>query len=377
MKYTDSHGITVHISPWLDCGYRLKNLVLNLSIGGELTNGSIELEGLIVISETLETLDTCNTGEITIEKEGRSSYIGKFFVTSRAHTVNGNAVLNFVCVPDPKYVRDKIKMTYIGTMEEVLEEIYPNLDIQCESDIQGERTFHQNSIPSAYYLPKLAAGYRKNIVYGYDMDTFFIKEAYTQDELDNAPIIIATLDQDTSGYEKEYNPELYSQPKNDWESEEENQLGEDYSELQARFVRSVQKRGDIFYVYKDFEDLRENATINRTQNNSSYYQTKTIRAKDWPDYELGEVVYFNLAETEQSDTYYPHNYYIVSGIRISFSTKGQFIFETTFAGLEENGLISLDNDYEDDPTSDEEEPTYFRDEEGNQTQLKDAGYTVN
>lgn len=370
MKYTNSSGVTIEILPWSDSGYKLDQFTLRCSLGGDIAGGKIILNGVVSSEEANQAQEECIDGTVTIEKEGRESIEFSYFITNRNY-LDGNLVLDYVSVSDPKYFRDKIKMTYKGTLDSILTQLYPDIDIRCSTDIQGELTFHQNNISNIELFSKLAPGYRRNVIFGFLYDKFLIKDTCNQEELDNAKAFLATKAQLSTTYGKKYNAELYTPPFNAWESPEKNGLGEDYSDRQPRFIRSIQKRGETSYVNASHAQLYENSMINKALISSYYFHRQKVSLTEWPEYAVGDVLIYDVAENTGRDVSWPHKYYLVTSMSMFMAGSGSkaiaalgkdFSIETTFVGLEEDGSIALDREEGEDPSRQEEErePVYYR-----------------
>lgn len=381
MKYTNSYGVSIDILPWLDSGYKFERFSINCSLGGTLAQGQIGLNGVVSSEEATEAQEECLDGTIIIEKEGRDRVEFSYFITNRNY-LDGRLTLDFVCVSDPKYFRDKLKMTHKGTLDDILKQLYPDIDIECSTDIQGELTFHQSNISNVELFASLAPGYRKNVIFGFIYDRFLIKDTCNQEELDNAKPFLATKDQISTTYGKKYDPNLYMPPFNAWETPERNGLGEDYSDRQPRFIRSIQKRGQTSYVNSTHAQLYENSMVNRALLSSSYFHKQSVSLAEWPEYSVGDILMYDVAESSGRDTSWPHKYYLVYSMSMFMAGSGSGItrngkdFEvaSAFVGLEEDGSIALNRDEGEDPSRQEEEkdPVYFRDDENEPQSLPRA-----
>jgi hypothetical protein len=368
MKYTHSSGISVEVLPWMDCGFKLASISLNASLGGAPSEGVLNLEGFVTSEETNQATENLDYGTIYIEKDNRPALEVKFFVIKREY-IKDVLRLRYICISDPKYARDKKKQTYRGTLDEVLNQIYPNTEISCDTDVQGELTFHQNNMTDIELFAKLASGYKRSAIYGFIFDKYMIRETYTLDDLENAKTVKCTRKQLKNRYSKTYNPELYTPPFNAWEDSEKNGLGKDYKDKQPRFIRSIQKRGEVSYVSATHGQLYENSMTNDAYLNSNFFHRQDLELEEWPDYSLGEVVIFNCVEDNDRDTSWPHKYYLVYSLKFfiagnsSIRENGKSLsFQSTFVGLEEDGSIALDKEEGEDPSKKDEskDPIYYR-----------------
>lgn len=371
--YANSQGYSVWFEPWCSSGFRLIDATFEEVLGGDLAGGTVNLVGSSQRG-TQQTREEEYTGKFTIEKNGNLIKTFDVFIVSKSFKKE-RLSMSFVCVTDPKYYRDADIITYSGSLDNIVKQIYPNVDIRCASDIQGEDLhLYQNYETNLVFLNKIAAGFRKNSVFGHTLEKFIIKETCTKEEMDSALLVASHPDSQTPG-NKPYTKSLYYSPTNLWtDGKDDRRVGKDYSKVQSRYIRSISHMGDISYMERDTAQLLENVEKNIVNLGSSYFQRLNFSLKDIPPYGLGDVVEYFRTDISASGIEWPYRYYLVYSTYLYFSTSGtgkidprsrkpsDFSYLTTLVGLEEDGKIALAKTEEEDPTLEEQkkEPTYFR-----------------
>lgn len=360
----DSQGYSVYLEPWCSQGFRLVDVYFNESLGGELAGGTVNLVGS---SErgTQQTREDVYTGKFIIEKNNNLIKSFDVFITQK-NSKRESLSMTFVSVTDPKYCRDEDIITYEGTLDDIVKQVYPNIDLRCSSDIQGPIKLFQNYETNLSFLNRVAAGFKRNSVFGHSLEKFFIKETCTKEEMDRA-LLVASIPESQSPGVKIYNKSLYYSPVNLWEEgKDDKRVNKDYSKYQSRFLRSISQMGNISYMAREHSQLFENIEKNISNLSSNYFQKLGFVLPDIPPYNLGDVVEYFRTDIVKSKIQWPYKYYLVYATNMYFSTPGtgkrKFSYSTTLVGLEEDGKIALMKTEEEDPTLEEQkkEPTYYR-----------------
>lgn len=379
IRYQNQYGYSVNLSPWLDNGYRLISLELNSSLGGNLSFGTINLVGSQDNLTTLELKESFYSGVLSILDQGVIIKEFNIFIVNRI-SKREELTLGFVCIPNSKYVRDLHSKTHVGNLKEIIEKIFYEhenfLDIQGESDIQGDVTLYQSSETDISFLSKVISGYQSDGIFGYSWDKLIIKKTCTPEELQNAPIIEA-LNEEQAPASKTYNKDLYNAPKNLWEEgKDDERVGEDYTDREPIFVRACSFMEDsIQYMGIDQYHMIMNSKKNIINLGSDYFQKLKLTLKTFPKVQIGEVVRYYRNDIQASDLIWPYEYYLVYGTRMYFSTSGtgvtdpttnketgDYNFDIILVGLEEDGSIALEKTKEQDPTlnaDDRGDPDYM------------------
>ena len=368
-RYQNQYGYTINVDPWFNMGYRLVSAELYESLGGDLAYGTLRMIGSQSNLESLMIRDVLYTGTFSILDKGTVVKKFKVFFNSKSYK-REVLTLGFICIPDPKYVRDLITQSYNGTLQDIIQSMFTEedyLDIKCESDIQGEIRLYQTNESDTSFLKKILSGYRRNSVYGYSWDHLIIKETCTPEEIREAPVVEA-LSEEQSPATKSYTKSLYYNSKDYW--------SEGYNTLSPDNLRSAAFMGGRpSYVSPQHQDLIMNSQKNIANLGSSYFHQITITLKTLPSYQIGDVVRYYRVDTQHSHLIWPYKYYLVYGNRMFFSTsgtgvtdpmaprnQGDYTFSTVLVGLEEDGSIALDKTEEQDPTltlEDQGEPSFL------------------
>ena len=368
-RYQNQYGYTINVDPWFNMGYRLVSVELVEVLGGGLARGILRMIGSQSNLESLMIRESLHTGTFSILKSGTVVKEFKVFFNSRTYK-REMLTLGFVCIPDPKYVRDLITQSYRGELQDIIQSIFTEegfLDIRCMSDIQGEIRLYQTNESDISFLERILSGYRRNSVYGYSWEHLIIKETCTPEEIKSAPIVEA-MSEEQSPATKKYTKSLYNASRNRWEE------SEDYSKSSPINVTSTSFMGGrIGYASPQHQDLVMNSKKNIANLGSSYFQRLTITLKALPSYQIGNVVQYYRVDNQNSHLIWPYKYYLVYGNRMFFSTsgtgvtdpmvpknQGNYTFSTVLVGLEEDGSIALDKTEEQDPTlKDQGDPNYL------------------
>jgi hypothetical protein len=393
IRYQNIHGYSINFTPWLDLGYRLVSVELKNTLGGELAGGTIRLVGSQSNLPSLELRENLYSGTVSILDLGVVVKEFKVFFIKKSYK-REELSLDFVCIPDPKYVRDLHTKTHVGNLRKILEDIFIGsddfLDIRCDSDIQGTMRLYQSSQSDVSFLKDILSGYRRNSVFGYSWDKLVLKETCTPEEMKSAGIIEA-LTEEQSPASNSYDKGLYSVPKNLWEEgKDDSRVGEDYTDRQAINVRASSiMDGKVEYMGTDYYNMINNSKKNLVNLGSDYFQKLSVSLKTFPKYQIGDVVRYYRTDNQVSDMIWPYEYYMVYANRMFFSTSGtgvtdpkapknvgDYTFTTILVGLEEDGSIALDKTEDQDPTiEDSGDPSYIESTKANSF-LNDVKGTV-
>lgn len=381
IRYQNQYGYSVNITPWFDLGYRLVDIELISTLGGPLSRGVLNLVGTQSVLDTQKLREENYSGILSILEEGIVIKEFKFFIINKTFK-REQLRLEFVCIPDPKYLRDLRNKTYKGSLREIIEEIFSGnedfLSIGGDSSVQGTKTLYQYNEPDLNFVWKIISGYYENGIFGYSWDKLIIKKTYDRDEIKEKATLIEALNEEQTPATKSYNNRLYNVPENLWENGQYNsKVSEDYSNVQPIFVRACSFMGDeVKYVGTDQYEMIMNSKKNLSNLNSDYFQKLNVTLKIFPKFQLGDVVEYYRHDVQTSEILWPYHYYLVFGTRMYFTTSGtgvtdprapkkggDYNFTITLVGLEEDGKIAIEKTNEEDPTLTEEErgdPNYLK-----------------
>lgn len=385
IRYQNQYGYSVNITPWFDLGYRLIDVELNNSLGGTLAGGVLNLVGSQSNLETQKLREEYYSGTFSILEEGMVIKEFNFFVVNRVFK-REQLRLEFVCIPDSKYLRDFHNKTYRGNLREIIEEVFSGhedfLSIEGDSSVQGIKTLYQYNESDLSFIGRVISGYHESGIFGYSWDKLIIKKTYDSDEIKEKSILIEALNEEQTPASKSYNNRLYNVPENLWENGKDNpKVGEDYSDFQPIFVRACSFMGDeIKYMGVDQYEMVMNSRKNISNLESDYFQKLNVTLKLFPKFQIGDVVEYYRHDIQTSEILWPYHYYLVFGTRMYFTTSGtgvtdprapkrggDYNFTITLVGLEEDGKIALEKTNDEDPTIPEEErenPSYLKNAEG-------------
>jgi hypothetical protein len=378
IRYQNIYGYSINFTPWLDLGYRLVSVELQNTLGGTLAGGTIRLVGTQSNLPSLELKENLYSGTVSILNFGVTVKEFKVFFVRKTYK-REELALDFVCIPDPKYVRDLHTKTHKGNLQNIIEDIFSSskefLDIRCTSDIQGIMRMYQSNQSDIDFLKNILSGYKRNCVFGYSWDRLILKETCTPEEMNSAKVIEAVTEEQSPA-SNSYDKGLYSVPRNLWEEGKDDlRVGEDYTDRQAINVRASSiMEGKVEYMGTEYYNMVNNSKKNIINLSSDYFQKLTITLKTLPDYQIGDVVRYYRNDNQVSDMIWPYEYYMVYANRMFFATSGtgvtdptvpkdlgDYTFTTVLVGLEEDGSIALDKTEEQDPTIEEQgDPNYIK-----------------
>lgn len=336
MEAIVSNNIKINFLPWFDNGYILKSLYLSEQIGGTLANGTITLE-LVGTEESLLLVTKQFTGKLTIKKDKGDQYEIDIFITNRNYYKN-TLVLNFICIKDKAFFTDLVSLEY-SDITSALNSLYPGkIDIRCESDIDNDIPLIQFMETNQDFCNKLAYSFKKNIVFGYSWDRFFIKEKIGIDSRNNEEpkrYLVGNAGTElVDSYKLSYNSILFEKPLDPWLESEDNK--ENYVDLCSINSRTLKLFNNYVSVGSNYSNLMKNYLFNTTQLNTDMYVSAVVESSNIPEYRLGDTIYFK----ELRDKGLPCNIFLIKSNELSIiyegKTKNQYniSMKSTLIGLE-------------------------------------------
>lgn len=346
MKYTNSSGLSINFTPWFDIGFRFSKLHMVEKIGGHIPGGIITLEhtgGDI----SLKGLSEITEGEISIETKSGILIVSKVFITSKNFLKN-NVELTFVCIKEKEFLYDRHSKVW-DDIEDAIRSLYPGeVDIRCKSDTTSGISLIQSWETDHSFLNRLCLSYKKNTVFGYGWDKLILKDIIGIDSLGRSEpdsVLVTGSDLILSDYiRKNYNHQLFKQPKNPWEEETE------FTELQPKNFQVVVDRGDFRIIGKKHRPLVNNYLYNRRLMETNLFTSIIGKGKVIPVYRLGDTISYVGIEKMYGLENFPYKTFLVSSNEFFISTPesskavdshglSNLSWTTKLIGLEENGKL--------------------------------------
>lgn len=346
MKYTNSSGVSIDFTPWFDLGFRFTKLHMVEKIGGHIPGGVVTLEhagGDI----SLKCLSDVSNGEITIETKSGIRINSKIFITSKNFLKN-NVELTFVCVKDKGFIYDRHSSTW-DDIEDTIKSLYPGeVDIRCKSDTTSGISLVQSWETDHSFLNRLCLSYKKNTIFGYGWDKLVLKDIVGIDSLgrkEPESTLITGSDLILSDYiRKNYDHQLFKQPKNPWEEDPE------FTDLQPKNFQVVVDRGDFRVVRKKYRPLVDNYLYNRRLMETNLFTSIIGKGKVIPQYRLGDTISYVGIDKMYGLENFPYKTFLVSSNEFFISTPessravdshglANLSWTTKLIGLEEGGKL--------------------------------------
>lgn len=361
-------GLKINFTPWFDSDYRFTLLHLYEELGGEIASGHMELE-LAKSEKALKLLDTQKTGTLTITGSTVTPAILDIYVYiyhidyDNEHKVT----MDFVCEKvegDENFYYKKKKSIYTS-IDDIVHNIYPGvIEIRTETDIQEkDPKYWQNDVTDHDFLTRFAYAWKKDSVFGYSWDRFFIKD--TKGKLDSHGNEEVKLwihgDKYNSDmiqlepYYIKYKPDLYNVPIDIWNNKEI--AKKDYSKWEAVNPKVMYKFGELTAFHNSYYQLHYNIEYNRAYMNSDIFQGIKLICHHIPEYRLGDVVEYKKDYNKQPDPIkWNFKYYLVKSNELFIALDGsnavdeygaKFTWTSKLLGIEEDGSIALGKETDD------------------------------
>lgn len=367
MKHITSHNISVDFNPWFGTGpdtgghFRFTKIHIYEELGGKIAFGSMDME-TDVHPDALEMIQTERTGTITIADEG-DGLIYKIPVFITQISFRGNLVsIQFLCIQDKNFLTKKTTEVLKKDIGSTIQALYPgNIDLRCDSDIQGSPWFYQNKETAYDLLVKLCYSYKKDSIFSLGFEGLMLKETFGQsNSRGNAePDDIMKIRSDSqftqaSGFKNTYYHNLYKLPLNVWEDKKGEASGKDYTDLEMIVPRVLYKNGNSGIIHKDYYQLLENLTYNMAYQQSEYFSEIII--KDYntiPGYKIGDVLEYYKQSMTHDNLVWPYKYYLVKSNELFLAIDGsefvnpegaKFCWTSRLVGMQEDGKIALGTD---------------------------------
>ena len=320
MKYTINE-ITINFLPWFDKGYKLKVLKLYEEICGKIAYGSIvmELEGT---KASLNLVTNQFTGKLKIEKDVGDSYEIDVFITNRQYYKN-SLTLEFLCLKDRSFYTDLVSLEH-SDITTALNSLYPGkIDIRCESDLNNSIPIIQNCETNYDFCNELAFSFRKNVIFGYSWDRFFIKEKIgkydSKGNLEPKLILLGNAGTEVLEiYSMHYNSMLFEKPWDPWLDTTEDNSVNSYADKVPINNRTIKLFNNYITVGSSYVDLIKNYLYNTEQAKYNMFVSLKIKSSNIPDYRLGDVIIFK----EMKDLGIPNKYYLVKSNELVIINEG-------------------------------------------------------
>ena len=296
-KFESSFGIFIDIEPWFSWGFRIVNLKLHEELGGELAYGDLNLT-FVGDQDCLKLMTDQYTGRITISQKNNSDiedilYKLDFFIISRSFEKN-SIRLNFVCISDKKFFTDLVSTRY-SNISEALNLLYPSndymkVDIRCKSDLNNDTPLVQFSETNQSFCTKLAYSYKKDSIFAFGFDGFFIKERFGKSNSRGKEETEKTLINVIGGMGIErkksilipYDSILFEEVNDPWEIQE--------IPYNIQNVRTLKLFDNYSTIGTSHQNLMSNYMYNVTQSSTSLFSNFSILSNSIPKYRLGDVI---------------------------------------------------------------------------------------
>lgn len=339
--WKSSTGLTVNVEPFLDKGYKIQQLKLWESLGGELAGGSMTLycDGS---NEALELITTIYNLKITLKKDVGVSYEIDAFIMTRKYLKN-ILELYFLCIPGKNFFANSqvLKWPDITT---ALESLWPGKkDFRCSSDINNGIEIFQTGDNDWDLCRKLAYSFKKKSIFAFGLGGFMIKDLIGKDSTGRDEPYWTTvggeeLAQETA-FHLNYDYKLYKKNEDPWEEESNKSVN-----LGVQILDRSYK-----VVGKDYSQLMDNYVYNTNLMTTRLYNSMTLVVPDTlPEFKIGDVVKYTRAGEKTS---LPWTTYLVSKIEIFISMEKSkdnngmgTSCTVTFRGLEQDGQVMPDTD---------------------------------
>lgn len=356
-KFESSFGIFIDIEPWFSWGFRFINLKLHEELGGELAHGELNLT-FVGDQDCLKLMTDQYTGRITISQRNNSDvedtlYKLDFFITGRSFEKN-SILLNFVCISDKKFFTE-LKSIKFNNISDALNLSYPaneymKIDIRCDSDLNNDIPIIQFSETDQSFCTKLAYSYKKDSIFAFGFDGFFIKERFGKNnskgknETENTSInVINGMD---TGRKKSilipYDSILFEDVNDPWEIQK--------IPYNIQNLRTLKLFDNYSIIGTSYQSLMSNYMYNIAQSNTSLFSNFSILSNNIPKYRLGDVInWIDQKETlvDRNITKLPYTKFLVCSNELFVTADKSKIAEngsgiswtSRVVGLEQFGKI--------------------------------------
>ena len=315
-----SNRAEINFKPWTDIGFRIVELHLVESLGGEVANGYIDL-WLPDEDNALKYVTEQNTGTITIEdksKENGVSYNIPVFIENRKFFRN-TLTLNVSCIGDSRFFTESLSNISFPNIDNALETLYfGKLDKRTESDINNQIPIFQFNETNYSLCKKLAMSYKYDSIFAFGWEGFLIKDriginSYGKNENNNILAVNGGSDiNNTTPYTLCYNKFLNHTPINPWETETN-------EGLKAKNCRSIVTYNKYSIMGTNYSQLIDNYKYNERLINSSLYSTISLTSTVIPTYKLGDIIIYKRPEETTSK---PFEKYLITSNEIFISQNG-------------------------------------------------------